>query len=92
MADEPPTKRQRTSAQSTLDQRDEFAVDVADFWLRRIENTNASGRGCRCIYKIDPITNTTVNRTFRQCSRCDAQENNLNEQYDRYYERDQVPE
>ena len=89
MAEEPPVKRQRTP---TFDLREEFSVDVADFWLRRIENTNASGHGCRCMFRIDPVTNRTVNRTFRQCSRCNAQENELNEQYDSYYENDQVPE
>ena len=51
----------------TFDRRDEFSVDIADFYLRHIENTNASGRECQCTYKVDPITNTTVNRTFRQC-------------------------
>jgi hypothetical protein len=78
MAEEPPVKRQRTS---TFDSRDEFSVDVADFWLRRIENANVSGRGCEC---MDRLTN--LNRTFRRCSRCDAQENELNEQYSSYYE------
>ena len=90
MADEPPVKRQRTSTKFVG--RDEFSVDIADFWLRRIENTNASGRGCQCIYRIDPVTNTIANRTFRQCSRCDAQENELNEQYEWYYERNQTVE
>ena len=80
MAEEPPVKRQRAL---TFDLRD---VDVADYWLRRIETTNASGHGCQCMFRVDPVTNRNVNCTFRQCTRCDAQENDLNEQYDSYYE------
>ena len=34
MVDEQPVTRQQTLAQATLDRRDDFSVDVSDFWLR----------------------------------------------------------